>query len=84
MVKESIDPQTRWGFILQGQLISGYDVGMIETYCTWYKTLQELKMSVKHVGRSQLIRSKRIRLDRTRFCALQLEEAREGLGHAKE
>ena len=65
---------------------------MIETYCTWYETLQELKMSVKHVRRPQLIHSKRIRLDRTRLCALQLEEAREGdvhvcqkvFGHARE
>jgi len=37
---------------------------MIETYCMWYETLQELKMSVKHVHRPQVIHSKRIHLDR--------------------
>lgn len=86
MVEESIDPQTCCGFILRRQLNGepGYDVGMIETYCTWYETLQQLKMSIKHARRPQLIRSKRTCLDRTRFCVLQLEEAREGDVHVNQ
>ena len=60
------------------------NVGMIMTYCTGYETLQELKMSVKHVHRPRLICFKGIRLDRTRSGALQLEEAREGDVHVRQ
>jgi len=42
---------------------------VIQTYCTWYETLQELKVSVKHVRRPKLIRSKRICLYRMSLCA---------------